>query len=95
MTVLTFSNPYITRKINNIDKAKLFKKKCDDWTKLYYKILKGLKAIIDVQKQVQDMMKIAKETNTMITKIKDIILKTSITNWVNNVTDILGISKNL
>jgi len=29
-TVPTFFNPYVTRKLNNINEAKLFKKKCDD-----------------------------------------------------------------
>ena len=48
ITAPTFPNPYITRKLNNIDKAKIFKKKYNDWTKLYHKTLKGLEAIIDV-----------------------------------------------
>ena len=52
MTAPTFPNPYVTRKLNNIDEAKLFKKEYDDWTKLYYKMLKGLEAMIDVQRQV-------------------------------------------
>jgi len=30
MTTPTFPNPYITRKLNNIDKAKVFKNKQDD-----------------------------------------------------------------
>ena len=63
MTVLTSPNPYVTRKLNNMNKAKLFKKEHDDWTKIYHKTLKWLEAIIDVQRQVQDMMKIAEETN--------------------------------
>ena len=50
MTVPTSSNPYITRKLNNIDEAQTFKIEWDDWTRLYYKILKGLKAMIDVQR---------------------------------------------
>jgi len=52
ITAPTSPNPYVTRKLNNMDEVKLFKKKHDDWTKLYHKTLKGLKAIIDVQKQV-------------------------------------------
>ena len=42
-----------------MEEAKLFKKKCDNWTKLYHKILKCLEVIIDVQRQVQDIMKMA------------------------------------
>jgi len=60
MTTPTSSNPYITRKLNNMDEAQTFKTKQDDWTRLYHKTLKGLKAMIDVQKQVQDIMKMAK-----------------------------------
>ena len=63
MTALTSSNPYITRKLNNMDEARKFKKKQDDWTRLYHKILKGLEAMIDIQKQIQEMIKIAEEIN--------------------------------
>ena len=52
ITAPTSPNPYITRKLNNIEKVKLFKKEHDNWTKLYYKTLKDLEAMIDVQKQV-------------------------------------------
>ena len=51
-TASTSPNPYVTRKLNNINEAKLFKKEYEDWIKLYHKTLKGLKAIIDVQRQV-------------------------------------------
>ena len=47
-TISTFFNPYITRKLNNINEAKLFKKKYDDWSQLHYKTLKGMKVMIDV-----------------------------------------------
>jgi len=67
-------NPYITRKLNNMDKAKAFKKEWNDWTKLYHKTLKGIEAMIDIQKQVQNIMKIAGETNTTITEIEQMII---------------------
>ena len=51
--------------------------------------------MIDVQKQVQDMMKIAKEANTTITKVKRTILKASINNQTTNTMNILGISEDL
>ena len=54
--------------------------------KIYHKTLKGLEAMIDVQRQVKDMMKIAVETNTTITEIEDTILKASINNWIINAT---------
>ena len=52
ITALTSPNPYITRKLNNMDKAKKFKKERDDWTRLYHKMLKRLEAMIDIQKQI-------------------------------------------
>ena len=62
---------------------------------MYHKILKGLEAMIDVQKQVRDMMKIAVKTNTTITEMEDTILKASTNNWVINATNITGVSKDL
>ena len=58
-----------------MDEAKMMKEKRNDWTKIYHKILKGLEVMIDVQKQVKDMMKIVAETNTTITEMEDTILK--------------------
>ena len=52
MTIPTSPEPYITRKLNNMDKAKILKKECDNWTRLYHKTLKELEAMINVQKQV-------------------------------------------
>ena len=77
MTTLTSPNFYITRKLNNIDEAKAFKEKWDDWTRLYHKMLKGIETIIDVQRQVWDMMKIAGEANTTIIEMEGVILKAS------------------
>ena len=62
---------------------------------MYHKMLKELEAIIDMQKQVRDMMKIAVETNTTITEMEDIILKASTNNQVINATNITGVSEDL
>ena len=88
-------NPYITRKLNNMDKAQVFKNEWDNWTSTYYKTLKGLEIIIDVQKQVRNMMKIAEEANMTITEMEGTILKASINNWTINATNILGILEDL
>jgi len=58
-------------------------------------MLKGLEAMIDVQKQVKDMMKIVAETNTTITEMEDSILKASINNQVINATNIAEVSEDL
>jgi len=78
-----------------MNKARIFKKEHDDWTRLYHKTLKRLEVMIDVQKQVQEMMKIARETNTTIKKMEETILKASINNKTMNAMNILKISGNL
>jgi len=51
--------------------------------------------MIDVQKQVKDMMKIVAETNMTIIEMEDSILKASINNQVINATNIAGMSEDL
>ena len=41
-------NPYISRKLNNMDQVQVMKKEREDWLKLYHKTLKGIEAMIDV-----------------------------------------------
>jgi len=77
LTVPTSPNPYVSRKLNNIEEARMMKEERNNWMKMYHKTLKGLEAMIDVQKQVRDMMKIVAEMNTMITEMEDTILKAS------------------
>jgi len=95
LTAPTSPNPYVSRKLNNIEEARMMKEERNDWTKMYHKTLKGLEAIIDVQKQVRDMMKIAAETNTIITEMEDTILKASVNNQTLNTTNITGILEDL
>ena len=94
-TTSAFPNPYISRRLNNIKEAQMMKKEREDWMRLYHKILKGLETIIDIQRMVKDMKKIAEEVNMMITEIEDIILIVSINNRTMNVTNISEISKDL
>ena len=63
-----------------MDKARMMKNKRNNQMKIYYKMLKGLEAMINVQRQIKDMMKIAAETNTTIIEMEDSILKASINN---------------
>jgi len=51
--------------------------------------------MIDVQKQVKDIMKMAEETNTTIMEMEGMILKSSKNNQIMNTTNILGISEDL
>ena len=76
----TSPNPYISRKLNNMDQAQVMKREREDWTREYHKTLKGIKAMIDVQRMLKDMKKIAEETNTTITEMEWTILTASINN---------------
>jgi len=94
-TASTSPNPYISRKLNNMDQAQVMKREREDWMRLYHKTLKGIEMMIDVQKMLKDIKKIAEETNIMITEIEGIILTASINNRVINTTNITQISEDL
>ncbi len=79
MTIPNFLNLYITRKLNNMEEAQALKMKQDNWTRLYHKTLKRIKAMINIQRQVKDMMKIAEETNMTIIEMERTILKAVLT----------------
>ena len=76
----TSPNPYISRKLNNIDQAQVMKREREDWIRLYHKMLKGIETMIDVQRMVKDLKKIVEETNMMITEMEETILMASINN---------------
>ena len=67
-----------------MDQAQVMKREREDWTRLYYKILKEIEAMIDVQRLVKDLKKIAEETNMMIMEIEGTILMASINNQIVN-----------
>jgi len=92
-TTPTSSNPYISRKLNNMDKVQVMKKEWEDWTKTYHKTLKGLEVMINVQKMMKHIKKIVGEANMMITEMKRSILSASINNWMINTTNISEIQK--
>ena len=58
-------------------------------------MLKGLEVMIDIQRQVKDMMKIAVEANITIIEMEDMILKASTNNRVINATNIAEVSEDL
>lgn len=63
--------------------------------KVYHKTLKELEAMIDIQRQVINMIKIAVEANTTIMEMEDTILKASVNNRVINATNITRVSEDL
>jgi len=71
------------------------KREREDWTRLYHKILKGIEMMIDVQRMVKDIKKMAEEANTTITEMKRSILMASVNNRTMNTTNISQISEDL
>ena len=78
-----------------MNQAQVIKREREDWSRLYYKTLKGLEMMIDIQRMVKNIKRMAKEANTMITEIKGSILTASINNRTTNVTNITQISEDL
>jgi len=91
----TSPNPYISRKLNNMDQAQVMKKEREDWMRLYHKILKEIEAMIDVQRMLKNMKKIAEETSTTVMEMEETILTASINNQTMNTTNIMQITEDL
>ena len=91
----TSPNSYISRKLNNIDQAQVMKKEREDWTRLYHKTLKGIEAMIDIQRMLKDMKKIAEETSMTVMEMEGTILTASINNWTMNAMNITQIAEDL
>ena len=91
----TSPNLYISRKLNNMDQAQIIKREREDWSRLYYKMLKELEMMIDVQRWIKDIKKLAEEANATITEVEESILTASINNRVTNTTNIMQILENL
>jgi len=88
VTAPTSSNPYVSRKLNNMDQAQVMKREQEDWSRLYHKTLKGIEAMIDVQKMLRDMKKIVEETSMTVTEMEGTILMASVNNRTMNATNI-------
>jgi len=88
-------NPYISRQLNNMDQAQVMKREQEDWTRMYHKMLKEIETMIDVQRMIKDIKKLAGEVNTVVTEMEEAILWASINNQMTNTTNISGISEDL
>ena len=91
----TFPNPYVSRKLNNMDQAQVMKRKREDWSRLYYKTLRGIKAMIDIQRMMKDMKKMAEETSMIVTEMEGTILMASINNQTTNAMNITQMVEDL
>ena len=95
VTAPTSPNPYVSRKLNNMDQAQVMKREWEDWLRMYHKTLKGIEAMIDVQRAVKDMKKIAEEAGTTVAEIEGTVLTASTNNRLNNTTDITQMAEDL
>ena len=95
VTAPTSPNPYVSRKLNNLDQAQVMKREREDWERLYHKTLKGIEAMIDVQRAVKDMKKIAEEAGTTVAEMEGNILMASIDNHTTNATNITQMAEDL
>jgi len=71
------------------------KKERKDWMRLYHKTLKGIEIMIDMQRMVKDIKRMAEESNTTIIEIEGSILMVSTNNRVTNAMNITQISEDL
>ena len=94
-TAPTSPNPYISRRLNNMDQAQVMKREREDWERLYHKMLKGIEAMIDIQRAVKNMKKLAEEAGTTVVEMEGVILTTSINNRTMNAMDITQIAEDL
>ena len=78
-----------------MDQAQVMKREREDLSRLYHKMLKGLETMIDVQRWMKNIKKLAEEVNTMITEVEGSILMASINNRVVNTTNITQILEDL
>ena len=91
----TSPNLYISRKLNNMDQAQVMKKEREDWMRTYHKILKGIEIMIDVQRMLKDIKRMAEEANTTIIEVEGSILTASVNNRTINTINIFQISEDL
>ena len=62
---------------------------------MYHKTLKGIEVMIDVQRMLKDMKKIAEETSMTVLEMEGTILMASINNQTMNATNITQIAEDL
>ena len=78
-----------------MDQAQVMKREREDWSRLYHKTLKGIEAMIDVQRMLKDMKKMAEEMSTTVAEMEGTILSASINNRTINATNITQIAEDL
>jgi len=88
-------NLYISRKLNNMDQAQIMKREREGWERTYYKTLKGLEVMINIQRIMKNMKKLTEETSTTVAEMDGMILTASINNQTTNATNITQMAEDL
>ena len=57
-----------------MDLIVILNKEKKDWTKKYHKIIRGIETMVDIQLQLQNIIKLAEVANTQLAKIETTIL---------------------
>jgi len=94
-TAPTSPNPYISRKLNNMDQAQVIKRESEDWERTYHKTLKELEVMINIQRMMKDIKKLAEETSTTVMEMEETILMASINNRTTNAMNITQMAEDL
>ena len=94
-TAPNLPNPYSTHMLNNMNLVKTMTNEWKDWTKKYHKIIQGIEWMVDIQLQLQNIIKLVEEANTQITEIETMVLQASDNYWTQIAEDIFSISEDL
>ena len=78
-----------------MDQAQVMKRERKDWERIYHKTLKGLEEMIDIQRIMKDIKKLAEETSMIVTEMEGTILMASINNWTTNAMNITQMAEDL
>ena len=78
-----------------MDQAQVMKRERKDWERTYYKTLKGLEVMIDVQRVMKDIKKLAEEASTTVAEMEETILIASTNNHTLNATNITQMAEDL
>ena len=95
ITAPTSPNPYETQVLNNMNLVKVINNEKKDQTKKYNKIIQGIERMVNMQMQLQNIIKLAEEANTQITEIESTILQASDNYQIQTVGDMFSISEDL
>jgi len=78
-----------------MNQAQVMKREREDWERMYHKTLKGLEVMIDIQRIMKDMKKLAEEAGTTVVEMEGTILTASINNRTTNTTNITQMAEDL